>query len=105
MLEAGTNHPGAGGNGALNLAPLVHYDPAEVRRHYGRTSEWNIDANIWNFFGDVARVALEEGWLAELLPVDGKKKINGDNDWTESILKRTKAQVARGGEGRADGKQ
>ncbi|MEI9865750.1 MAG: hypothetical protein WDN00_14590 [Limisphaerales bacterium] len=41
----------------------------------------------------VAGVAQEEGWLAELLPADGKLFLNGDNEWAEQIVKRTQAKV------------
>jgi UDP-N-acetylmuramoyl-tripeptide--D-alanyl-D-alanine ligase len=49
------------------------------------------------FFGDVAGVAQEEGWLAELLPADGKLFLNGDGEWTEKIAARTKAKIVRAG--------
>ena len=84
VLEAGTNHPG-------ELAPLVHM----IQPKFGVIT--NIGREHLEFFGDVARVALEEGWLAELLPVDGKLFVNGDNDWTESILKRTVAPAVKVG--------
>jgi len=42
-------------------------------------------------------VAHEEGWLAELLPADGKLFINGDSEWTEQIARRTEAAVVRVG--------
>src|SRR5208337_4041394 len=59
----------------------------------------NIGREHLEFFGDVAGVAREEGWLAELLPADGKLVLNGDNEWTEKIAARTKAQVVRVGVG------
>src|SRR5262249_49766935 len=49
------------------------------------------------FFGDLAGVAQEEGWLAELLPSTGKLFVNGDNEWTDHLVKRTSAQVVRVG--------
>ena len=58
MLEAGTNHPG-------ELAPLVKM----IRPKFGVIT--NIGREHLEFFGDVAGVAREEGWLAELLPADG----------------------------------
>jgi len=57
-LEAGTNHP------------------ANWRRSFNDPTKFGIITNIGRehleFFGDVAGVAQEEGWLAELLPADGK---------------------------------
>jgi UDP-N-acetylmuramoyl-tripeptide--D-alanyl-D-alanine ligase len=87
VLEAGTNHPG-------ELAPLV----AMIRPKFGVIT--NIGREHLEFFGDVAGVAQEEGRLAELLPVDGKLFVNGDNEWTEKIAARTKAQVVRVGLGK-----
>ena len=48
------------------------------------------------FFGDVAGVAHEEGWLAELLPDNGKLFIS-EGEWTETIARRTRAKVVRVG--------
>jgi UDP-N-acetylmuramoyl-tripeptide--D-alanyl-D-alanine ligase len=86
VLEAGTNHPG-------ELAPLVKM----IRPRLGVLT--NIGREHLEFFGDVAGVAQEEGWLAELLPADGKLFINGDNEWSEKIVARTKAKVVRVGLG------
>ena len=86
VLEAGTNHPG-------ELAPLVKM----IQPKFGVIT--NIGREHLEFFGDVAGVALEEGRLAELLPVDGKLFLNGDNEWTEKITTRTKAKVVRVGLG------
>jgi UDP-N-acetylmuramoyl-tripeptide--D-alanyl-D-alanine ligase len=86
VLEAGTNHPG-------ELAPLVKM----IQPKFGVIT--NIGREHLEFFGDVAGVAQEEGWLAELLPADGKLFLNGDNEWTEKITARTKAQVVRVGLG------
>jgi UDP-N-acetylmuramoyl-tripeptide--D-alanyl-D-alanine ligase len=80
VLEAGTNHPG-------ELAPLVKM----IQPKFGVLT--NIGREHLEFFGDVAGVAQEEGWLAELLPADGKLFVNGDNEWTEKIVARTKAKV------------
>jgi UDP-N-acetylmuramoyl-tripeptide--D-alanyl-D-alanine ligase len=80
VLEAGTNHPG-------ELAPLVKM----IQPGFGVLT--NIGREHLEFFGDVAGVAQEEGWLAELLPVDGKLFVNGDNEWTGKIIARTKAKV------------
>ncbi len=86
VFEAGTNHPG-------ELAPLVKM----IRPKFGVLT--NIGREHLEFFGDVVGVAQEEGWLAELLPADGKLFINGDNVWTEKIAARTKANVVRVGLG------
>jgi UDP-N-acetylmuramoyl-tripeptide--D-alanyl-D-alanine ligase len=59
----------------------------------------NIGREHLEFFGDVAGVAEEEGWLAELLPADGKLFVNGDNEWAEKIIARTKAKIVRVGLG------
>ena len=61
VLEAGTNHPG-------ELAPLVKI----IQPKYGLIT--SIGREHLEFFGDVAGVAQEEGWLAELLP-HGRKVI------------------------------
>src|SRR5580704_6575136 len=59
----------------------------------------NIGREHLEFFGDIVGVAQEEGWLAELLPSDGKLFVNGDNEWTGKIIARTKAKVIRVGLG------
>jgi UDP-N-acetylmuramoyl-tripeptide--D-alanyl-D-alanine ligase len=86
VLEAGTNYPG-------ELAPLVKI----IAPKFGVIT--NIGREHLEFFGDVTGVAQEEGWLAELLPADGKLFINGDSEWTDKIAARTKAQVVRVGTG------
>jgi UDP-N-acetylmuramoyl-tripeptide--D-alanyl-D-alanine ligase len=86
VLEAGTNHPG-------ELAPLVKM----IRPKYGVIT--NIGREHLEYFGDVAGVAREEGWLAELLPADGRLFVNGDNEWTEKIVRRARAGVVRVGLG------
>ena len=84
LLEAGTNHPG-------ELAPLVKM----IQPKYGVIT--NIGREHLEFFGDIAGVAQEEGRLAELLPADGVLFVNGDNEWTEQIAKRTRAKIVRVG--------
>jgi UDP-N-acetylmuramoyl-tripeptide--D-alanyl-D-alanine ligase len=84
VLEAGTNHPG-------ELAPLVKM----IRPKYGVLT--NIGREHLEFFGDLAGVIQEEGWLAELLPADGKLFVNGDSEGMEAIVRRTRAQVVRVG--------
>jgi UDP-N-acetylmuramoyl-tripeptide--D-alanyl-D-alanine ligase len=86
VLEAGTNHPG-------ELAPLVKM----IQPKYGVIT--NVGREHLEFFGDVAGVAREEGWLAELLPADGRLFVNGDSEWTEPIVRRTRATVVRAGLG------
>jgi UDP-N-acetylmuramoyl-tripeptide--D-alanyl-D-alanine ligase len=84
VLEVGTNHPG-------ELAPLVKM----IQPKYGVIT--SIGREHLEFFGDVDGVADEEGWLAELLPVDGKLFISGDSQWTRRIVERTRATVVRVG--------
>ena len=84
VIEAGTNHPG-------ELAPLVEM----IGPKYGVLT--SIGREHLEFFGDLAGVAREEGRLAELLPADGKLFVNGDSEWTDAIVKRTRAAVVRVG--------
>jgi UDP-N-acetylmuramoyl-tripeptide--D-alanyl-D-alanine ligase len=89
VLEVGTNHPG-------ELAPLV----TMIQPNLGVLT--NIAREHLEFFGDLAGVAAEEGWLAELLPPGGKLFVNGDNEWTPKIIHRTRAEVIRVGFGDAN---
>lgn len=84
VLEAGTNHPG-------ELAALVQM----IRPRLGVIT--NIGREHLEFFGDLAGVAHEEGWLAELLPADGLLVINGDSEWSAALSRRTRARVVRAG--------
>jgi UDP-N-acetylmuramoyl-tripeptide--D-alanyl-D-alanine ligase len=84
VLEAGTNHPG-------ELEPLVKM----IQPNYGIIT--CVGREHLEFFDDLAGVAREEGWLAELLPADGKLFVNGDDEWASRIAKRTRAQVVRVG--------
>ena len=86
VLEAGTNHPG-------ELAPLVKM----IRPGLGVLT--NIGREHLEFFGDMGGVAREEGHLAELLAQDGTLFVNGDNEWTSEVVRRTRAQVVRVGFG------
>ena len=86
VLEAGTNHPG-------ELAPLLKM----IRPNYGIIT--CIGREHLEFFGDVAGVAREEGWVAQLLPADGKLFVNGDDEWTGCMVERTRAAVVRVGFG------
>ena len=87
VVEVGTNHPG-------ELAPLVEM----ARPRFGIIT--NIGREHLEFFGDLAGVAAEEGWLAERLPADGTLFLNGDDMWTNRLAKRTQAKVVRAGFGR-----
>lgn len=84
VLEVGTNHPG-------ELAPLVEM----IAPRFGVIT--NIGREHLEFFGDLAGVAQEEGALADMLPVDGTLFVNGDNEWSDRIVKRTKAKAMRVG--------
>jgi UDP-N-acetylmuramoyl-tripeptide--D-alanyl-D-alanine ligase len=84
VLEAGTNHPG-------ELAPLVRMICPRLGVLTG------IAREHLEFFGDLAGVAQEEGWLAELLPVGGVLFANGDCEWTAPIARRTRAALVRVG--------
>ncbi len=86
VLEAGTNHPG-------ELAPLVEM----IRPSHGVLT--NVGREHLEFFGDMAGVAREEGQLAELLPPDATLFVNGDNEWTPEVVRRTRARVVRVGFG------
>lgn len=82
VLEVGTNHPG-------ELAPLVKMAQPQI----GVLTQ--IGREHLEFFGDLAGVAQEEGWLAELLPPQGQLFINGDSEWTSRIVGRCPAPVVR----------
>ncbi len=84
VLEVGTNHPG-------ELQPLVKM----IRPNYGVIT--CVGREHLEFFNDVAGVAQEEGWLAELVPAGGKLFVNGDDEWTSRAATRTHAPVVRVG--------
>jgi UDP-N-acetylmuramoyl-tripeptide--D-alanyl-D-alanine ligase len=84
VLEVGTNHPG-------ELQPLVKM----VQPKYGVIT--CVGREHLEFFDDVAGVAREEGWLAELLPEGGKLFVNGDDEWASRAAERTRAKVVRVG--------
>jgi len=86
VLEAGTNHPG-------ELAPLVKM----INPRLGVLT--NIGREHLEFFGDLAGVAREEGMLAELLPPDGVLFLPGDDEWADTIVRRTRASTIRVGFG------
>ena len=84
IVEAGTNHPG-------ELEPLVRI----IQPRYGVLT--SIAREHLEFFGDVAGVAQEEGWLGQLLPADGRLFIQADPEWASRIAQRTRAAVIRAG--------
>lgn len=84
VLEVGTNHPG-------ELEPLVRL----LRPDYGVLT--SIGREHLEFFGDLAGVAREEGWMAELLPATGKLWVNGDDERAVGTARRTQATVVRVG--------
>jgi UDP-N-acetylmuramoyl-tripeptide--D-alanyl-D-alanine ligase len=86
VLEVGTNHPG-------ELAPLVRL----VQPQLGVIT--CIGREHLEFFGDVAGVAREEGWLAELLPSSGTLFLNGDSSWAGPLAARCAGKVVRAGMG------
>jgi UDP-N-acetylmuramoyl-tripeptide--D-alanyl-D-alanine ligase len=84
ILELGTNHPG-------ELAPLM----AMARPRYAVIT--SIGREHLEHFGDLAGVAREEGFLAEMLPHDGKLFLAGDSEWADSIAARSPAPVVQVG--------
>ena len=68
-------------------------DPAGTRRYH---QHWPGASGV---FRRPRRRGAEEGTLAEVLPPDGKLFLNGDNEWTDRLAKRTRAQVCRVGLG------
>ena len=84
VLEVGTNHPG-------ELAPLLQL----IRPRMGVMT--SIGREHLEFFGDLAGVAKEEGELADALPDDGLLFVNGESEWIEPIVRRSRAKVVRVG--------
>ncbi|MEO8428789.1 MAG: UDP-N-acetylmuramoyl-tripeptide--D-alanyl-D-alanine ligase, partial [Verrucomicrobiota bacterium] len=82
VLEVGTNHPG-------ELAPLVRM----IQPQFGVVT--TIGREHLEFFGNLAAVAQEEGWLAELLPAEGKLFIGGDGHWCDTVVQRACASIIR----------
>lgn len=82
VLEVGTNHPG-------ELASLVRM----IQPRLGVIT--SIGREHLEFFGDVAGVAKEEGWLAELLPAGGTLFMHGDSEFVGDIARRGRAKVWR----------
>jgi UDP-N-acetylmuramoyl-tripeptide--D-alanyl-D-alanine ligase len=88
VFEVGTNHPG-------ELAPLV----AMIQPQFGVIT--SIGREHLEHFGDIKGVVEEEGWLAELLPVEGKLFLNADTNCADLIARRARAQVVLIGFGAA----
>jgi UDP-N-acetylmuramoyl-tripeptide--D-alanyl-D-alanine ligase len=86
VLEAGTNHPG-------ELAQLLRI----IKPRFGVLT--SLGREHLEFFGDLAGVAEEEGWIAESLPPDGKLFIHGDNPWSERVAHRGRTAIVRAGFG------
>jgi len=86
VLEAGTNHPG-------ELAPLARM----IQPQFGVIT--SIGREHLEFFRDLDGVLREEGWLAELLPANGKLFVNGDVPGLDKIVSRTRAPVVKTGLG------
>lgn len=86
VVEVGTNHPG-------EMAALLSL----VKPQFGVIT--NVGREHLEFFEDLEGVAREEGALAEALPVGGKLFLNGDDEWSDALAKRTKAKTVRVGSG------
>jgi UDP-N-acetylmuramoyl-tripeptide--D-alanyl-D-alanine ligase len=89
VLEFGTNHPG-------ELAALLRL----AQPQYGVIT--SIGREHLEFFGDLSGVIEEEGWLAELLPPEGKLFLNGDTAGVAEIARRSSARVVLAGFGQAN---
>lgn len=85
VLEVGTNHPG-------ELAPLVR----AIAPQYGILT--SLGREHLEFFGNLEGVAKEEGWLAELLPSEGRLFIHGEGPAIETVRRRARASVIRIGQ-------
>ncbi len=86
VVEVGTNHPG-------ELAPLLRL----ARPRIGVLT--HIGEEHLEYFGSLAGVVEEEGWVADLLPPDGLLVLPGDQPWSDAIIARTRARVIRTGTG------
>lgn len=86
VVEIGTNHPG-------ELAPLAEI----VLPECGVIT--SIGREHLEFFGDLDGVAEEEGGLAEALRPDGLLLVNGDEEWSNAIVRRARAPFLRVGFG------
>ncbi|WCJ58016.1 UDP-N-acetylmuramoyl-tripeptide--D-alanyl-D-alanine ligase [Fontisphaera persica] len=86
VAELGTNHPG-------ELAPLVRL----AAPHYGLLTA--LGREHLEFFGSLDGVVEEEGWLAELLPPQGRLFTLGDDPLAQRACRRCPAPVTRVGFG------
>ena len=86
VLEFGTNHPG-------ELAPLLQL----ARPRYGVLT--SLGREHLEFFKDLQGVVREEGWIAEVLPPDGRLFVNGDAEGIAEVIRRSSAPVTRVGFG------
>ncbi|MHB1307045.1 MAG: UDP-N-acetylmuramoyl-tripeptide--D-alanyl-D-alanine ligase [Limisphaerales bacterium] len=84
VLEVGTNHPG-------ELAPLLR----QIQPRIGVLTA--LGREHLEFFGDLAGVRREEGWIAEVLPAEGTLFVNGDAEGLEEVLARCQARIVRVG--------
>ncbi len=80
VLEMGMNHPG-------EIAPLAHMASPQV------AIITNIGRAHLEFMGSRKAIALEKGMLAEAVGSDGTVILNGADDFTDSIARRTYARV------------
>ena len=86
VLEVGTNHPG-------ELPPLLEM----IQPRFGVIT--SIGREHLEFFGDLAGVVREEGWVAEKLPAEGRLFINGDTEFIGELVRRSRAPMVRVGLG------
>jgi UDP-N-acetylmuramoyl-tripeptide--D-alanyl-D-alanine ligase len=84
VWEIGMNHPGE----IAPLAALAQPDVAIIT---------NIGVAHIEFMGSREGIALEKGALAEAVSAQGSVILNGDDDFSESIAKRTAARVIQAG--------
>jgi UDP-N-acetylmuramoyl-tripeptide--D-alanyl-D-alanine ligase len=89
VFEMGMNHPGE----ITPLAALAAPDVAIIT---------NIGIAHIEFMGTRAAIAQEKGMLAEALNPSGTVILNADDDFSESIAKRTKADAVFAGLTRGD---
>lgn len=86
VFEIGMNHPG-------EIAPLAALAAPAI----GIIT--NIGTAHIEYMGSREAIALEKGMLAEALPADGVLILPAEDDFSDSIAKRTKARVIRVGIG------
>jgi len=84
VVEIGMNHPG-------EIAPLAALAAPKT------AIITNIGVAHIEYMGSREAIALEKGSLAEPLPANGCLILDAENDFAESIAKRTKARVVRAG--------